>query len=120
MNNTALLSYQSGEESLIPLQFVAYPICVQMQTPCWGFLDSSVGKDSACHAGDLGCIHGLGRSPGKGKATHFSILAWRISRAKANSVLPREHTGHSKHPLPTTQEKTLHMDITRWSTPKSD
>ena len=29
-------------------------------------------------------------------------------------------TGHSKHPLPTTQEMTLHMDITRWSTPKSD
>ena len=34
--------------------------------------------------------------------------------------LPRKCTGHSKHPLPTTQEKTLHMDITRWSTPKSD
>ena len=29
-------------------------------------------------------------------------------------------TSRSKHPLPTTQEKTLHMDITRWSTPKSD
>ena len=42
------------------------------------------------------------------------------SRAKANRVLPREHTAHSKHPLPTTQEKTLHMDITRWSTLKSD
>ena len=42
------------------------------------------------------------------------------SRAKANRVLPREHTGHSKHPLPATQEKTLHMDMTRWSTPKSD
>ena len=28
-------------------------------------------------------------------------------------VLPREHTGHSKHPLPTTQEMTPHMDITR-------
>ena len=28
--------------------------------------------------------------------------------------------GHSKHPLLTTQEKTLHMDITRWSVPKSD
>ena len=37
-----------------------------------------------------------------------------------NRVLPRERTGHSKHPLPTTQEKTLHMDITRWSTSKSD
>ena len=35
-------------------------------------------------------------------------------------VLPRTCTGHSKHPLPTTQEKTLHMDITRWSIPKSD
>ena len=42
------------------------------------------------------------------------------SRAKAKRVLPRECTGYSKHPLPTTQEKTLHMDITRWSTPKSD
>ena len=27
--------------------------------------------------------------------------------SKADRVLPREHTGHSKHPLPTTQEKTL-------------
>ena len=35
-------------------------------------------------------------------------------------VLPRECTGHSKHSLPTTQEKTLHIDITRCSTPKSD
>ena len=42
------------------------------------------------------------------------------SRAKANRGLPRERTGHSKHPLPTTQEKTLHMDITRSSTLKSD
>ena len=43
-----------------------------------------------------------------------------VSRAKAKRVLPREHNDHSKHPLPTTQEKTLHMDFTRWSTPKSD
>ena len=42
------------------------------------------------------------------------------NRAKNNRVLPRERTGNSKHPLPTTQEKTLHMDITRWPTPKSD
>ena len=40
------------------------------------------------------------------------------NRAKANRVLPRERTAHSKYPLPTTQEKTLHMDITRWSTSK--
>ena len=50
------------------------------------------------------------------------ILPWSTewSRAKANRILPRERTDHSKHPLPTTQEKTLHMDITRWSTLKSD
>ena len=35
-------------------------------------------------------------------------------------VLSRERADHSKHPLQTTKEKTLHMDITRWSTPKSD
>ena len=42
------------------------------------------------------------------------------SRPKANRVLPTEHTGHSKHPLPTIQEKTPHVDITRWPTLKSD
>ena len=38
------------------------------------------------------------------------IWPWNTeqSRAKANRVLPREHTGHSKHPLPTTQGKTTH------------
>ena len=50
------------------------------------------------------------------------IWPWgtKRSRSKANRVLPRDHTGHSKHPLQTTQEKTLHMDITRWSITKSD
>ena len=31
-----------------------------------------------------------------------------------------EFCQENTHPLPTTQEKTLHMDITRWSTLKSD
>ena len=84
-----------------------------------GFPGSSVGKESACNAGDPGSIPGMGRSSGegigypleyswaslvaqlvknlpamretwvrslgwedpleKGKATHSSILAWRIS-----------------------------------------
>ena len=50
------------------------------------------------------------------------IWSWNVewSRAKTNRVLPRKCTGHNKHPIPTTQEKTLHMDMTRWSTPKSD
>ena len=50
------------------------------------------------------------------------IWPWstKRSRSKANRVLPRECTGHSKQSLATTQEKTLHMDITRWLTPKPD
>ena len=47
-------------------------------------------------------------------------LTTKWSRSNASRVLSRERTDHSKHPLPTTQEKTLHMDITRLSTLKSD
>ena len=32
-----------------------------------GFSCGSAGKESACNAGDLGSIPGLGRSPGEGK-----------------------------------------------------
>ena len=42
------------------------------------------------------------------------------SRVKASRVLPKGHSGHTKHPLPITQETTLHMDITRWPISKSD
>ena len=50
------------------------------------------------------------------------IWPWRTkwSRAKVNRVFSREHTGHSKHPFPTIQVTTLHMDIMRWSIPKLD
>ena len=46
-----------------------------------GFLGGSVGKETACSAGDAGdmsLIPGSGRSLEKGMATHFRILAWRI------------------------------------------
>ena len=40
---------------------------------------------------------------------HIWPWSTKQSRPKANRVLPRECTGHSKHPLPTTQETTLHI-----------
>ena len=46
-----------------------------------GFPHSSVGKESACSAGDPGLIPGLilGEDPlEKEMAIHFSILAWKI------------------------------------------
>ena len=56
------------------------------------------------------------------KWSNRQVRPWgtKWSRAKVNRVLSRECTGHNKHPLPTTQEMTLHMDITRWPIPKSD
>ena len=48
----------------------------------------------------------------------FGVKSTKWSREKGNRVLLREHTGHSKHPLPITQVKSLHMDITKcpWKT----
>ena len=46
------------------------------------FPHSSVGKESAHNAGDLGSISGLGRSLEEETATHSSILAWKIPETK--------------------------------------
>ena len=43
-----------------------------------------------------------------------------MKQGKGNRLLLREYTDHSEHVLPTTQEKTLYMDIIRWPIPKSD
>ena len=43
-----------------------------------------------------------------GVTSKFGLGVWNEA-GKANRVLPRERTGHSKYPLPITQEKTLHQ-----------
>ena len=43
-----------------------------------GFPGGSVGKESACSAGELGSIPGSENSLEKGMATNSSILAWRF------------------------------------------
>ena len=52
----------------------------------------------------------------------MKICPWRTkwNRSKANRILSREGPGHSKYPVRTTQEKTLHMIITTWSVLKSE
>ena len=58
----------------------------------------------------------IGSQETSGVTGKFGLGSTKRSTAKANRVLPKEHTGHSKP----SQEKTLHMDITRWSILKSD
>ena len=43
-----------------------------------GFPGGSDGKESACNAGDLGLIPGLGRSLGEGNDNPFQYSRWRI------------------------------------------
>ena len=81
-----------------------------------GLLDLTPKKDVHFIIGDWNAKVGSQEIPGV-----MGKFGWSTeqSRAKANTVLPRECTGHSKHPLPTTQKETLHMDITRLSTLKN-
>ena len=47
------------------LQRVGHDLAIELRVPR-GFPDRLVGKESACNAGDLGLILGLGRSAGEG------------------------------------------------------
>ena len=80
-------------------------------------LELTPQKDVLFIIGDWNVKVGSQETPG---VTGKFGLGVQRSRSKANRVLPRERTGHSKHSLPTTQEKTLHMDINRRSSLKSD
>ena len=81
-------------------------------------LELTPKKDVLFIIGDWNAQVGSQETPGvTGK---FGLDIRNEAEQRLIRVLPREHIGHSKHPLPTTQEKTLHMDITRWSTPKSN
>ena len=62
----------------------------------------------------------VGSQETPGVTGKFGLGVRNEAGQRLRRVLPRKCTGHSKHPLPTTQKKTLHMDITRWPTLKSD
>ena len=70
------------------------------------------------HYRGLECKSRKSRNTWSNRKIWSRSMKW--SRAKANNVLQRKHSDHSKHPLPTVQDKILHIDITKWSTPISD
>ena len=53
-----------------------------------------------------------------GVTSKFGLGIWNEAGQRLTEFCQENALVISKHPLPTTQEKTLHMDITRWSTPK--
>ena len=56
-----------------------------------GFPHNSVGKSSACNAGDLGLIPGLGRSPGEGNGNplQYSCLENSMDRGSWQATVHR-------------------------------
>ena len=74
-------------------------------------------KDVLFIIGDWNAKGGSQETPG---VTGKFGLGMRNEAGQRLIEFCQENALDSKHPLPTTQEKTLHMDITRWSTPKSD
>ena len=71
------------QESLIKPCFISFP-------------GGSDGKASACNAGDLGLIPGLGRSPGEGHGNPFqySCLENSMDRAWWATVHGLQRVGH--------------------------
>ena len=82
------------------------------------FLDLTLQKDVLFIIGDWNAKVGSQEIPGL--TGNFDLGVQNKAGQRLTEFSSRERTGHSKQPLPTTQEKTLHMDITRCSTLKSD
>ena len=57
------------------------------------FLDSSVGKESACNAGDPSSIPGLGRSPGEGKGYPLQYSGLENSMNFITKGVPKSQDG---------------------------
>ena len=106
-----------------PVQFLGQKISWRgdrLPTPVFlSFPGGSVGKESACHVGDLGSILGWKDHLEKGTATHSGILAWRIPRREEPGRLQRmgsQRVGHDFHffflkPLSNIVEKLLYTYI---------
>ena len=76
-------------------------------------LDLTLKKDALFIIGDWDAKIGSQETPGvTGK---FGLGMRYEAGQRLIRVLPRECTGHSKHPFPKIQETALHMDIIRWS-----
>ena len=81
-------------------------------------LELTPKKDVLFIIGDWNAKVGSQETPGVTGKCGLGI--WNGAGQRLIEFCQKKCTGHSKHPLPTTQEKTLYMDITRWSTLKSD
>ena len=86
-----------------------------------GFPDSSIGKESACNAGDTGLIPGLGRSSGEGigyplQCTWASLVAQLVKNPPAMRETWVRSLGWDD---PLEKGKATHSIILAWIIPRT-
>ena len=84
-----------------------------------GFLDSSVGKEPACNAGDLGSIPGLGRSPGEriGYPLQYSWTSLVVQLGKNLPAMRETWVWSLGWEDPLEKGKAPHTNILAWRIP---
>ena len=85
----------------------------------WGFLDSSVGKESACNAGDPGLIPRPGRSTGEeiGCPLQYSWASLVAQRVKSPPAMLKTWVQTQGWEDPLEKGKAIHSSILAWRIP---
>ena len=68
-------------------------------------IGGSDGKESACNAGDVSSISGLGRSPGEGNGNLFQYSCWEIPLTEEPSRLQSTGLQRVRYDLATKPQK---------------
>ena len=84
-----------------------------------GFPDSSVGKESACNAGDPSSIPGSGRSPGEGIGypLQYSWASWVAQTVKNLPAVRETWVGSLGWDDPLEEDMATHSSILAWKIP---
>ena len=85
---------------------IIFSVYIKAEDPQHGLLGWLCGKEAACHAGDLGSIPGLGRSPGEGNGNplQYSCLensmdreAWQATVHGVAIECPNNNNNYPQH-----------------------
>ena len=114
-NRTSYKSWVSSQTSLYKVILSLNIAKIEYQ----GFLDSSVGKESACIAGDPGSIPGLGRSTGEAigyplQCSWVSLVAQRVKNPPAMRETCVQSLGWED---PLEKGKAIQSSILAWRSP---
>ena len=105
-DNVMSLLFITCSRFVIPFLARKQRLLISWHLLIWGFSHSSVGKESACSAGDVMSIPGSGRSPGEGNGNplQYSCLQNLMDRgaweATAHGVTRVGHDLVTKPPPP--------------------